>query len=57
MRDAPEPTGEEVEDADMELPKVYEPMESLKALEERLSYFLGQFRDFLQCGFILGSAD
>ena len=26
MRDAPEPTGEEVEDADMELPKIYEPI-------------------------------
>ena len=42
MRDAPEPTGEEVEDTDMELPKIYEPIETFKALEERLKYFLDQ---------------
>ncbi len=30
MRDAPEPTGEEVEDTDMELPKIYEPIETFK---------------------------
>ena len=30
MRDAPEPTGEEVEDTDMELPKIYEPIESFR---------------------------
>ncbi len=26
----------------MELPKIYEPIESFKALEERLKYFLDQ---------------
>ena len=34
MRDAPEPTGEEVEDADMELPKIYEPIESFKVASD-----------------------
>ena len=35
LRDAPEPTGEEVEDADMELPRIYEPVDNWKVLEER----------------------
>ena len=48
MRDAPEPTGEEVEDTDMELPKIYEPIESFKALEERLKYFLEQYNDIIR---------
>jgi hypothetical protein len=39
MRDAPEPTGEEVEDTDMELPKIYEPIESFKvSLFQNLVY-------------------
>ena len=48
MRDAPEPTGEEVEDTDMELPKIYEPIESFKHLEERLQYFLDQYNDIIR---------
>jgi dynein heavy chain len=48
MRDAPEPTGEEVEDTDMELPKIYEPIESFKALEERLKYFLDQYNEIIR---------
>ena len=48
MRDAPEPTGEEVEDADMELPKIYEPVESFKVIEERLKTFLEQYNDILR---------
>ena len=48
MRDAPEPTGEEVEDADMELPKIYEPVENFKSLEERLKVFLDQYNDILR---------
>ena len=48
MRDAPEPTGEEVEDADMELPKIYEPVENFKGIEERLKVFLEQYNDILR---------
>ena len=48
MRDAPEPTGEEVEDADMELPKIYEPVDSFKALEERLKTFLEQHNEIMR---------
>ncbi|XP_011504753.1 PREDICTED: dynein heavy chain 5, axonemal [Ceratosolen solmsi marchali] len=45
MRDAPEPTGEEGEDADAELPKVYEPVYEQKILRERLEMFLSQFNE------------
>ncbi|XP_033231151.1 dynein heavy chain 5, axonemal [Belonocnema kinseyi] len=45
MRDAPEPTGEEGEDADMELPKVYEPVYDHQVLRDRLDMFLSQFNE------------
>jgi dynein heavy chain, axonemal len=48
MQDAPEPTGEEGEDIDMELPRVYEPVESLDILRERLNMFLGQFNEMVR---------
>ena len=48
MRDAPEPTGEEEADADMELPKIFEPMESLDPIKERLESFLDQYNEILR---------
>ena len=48
LRDAPEPTGEEEGDADMELPKIFEPIISFESLEERLCYFLEQYNDILR---------
>ncbi|XP_047354238.1 dynein axonemal heavy chain 5 isoform X2 [Vespa velutina] len=45
MRDAPEPTGEESEDADVELPKVYEPVYDEQVLRDRLEMFLTQFNE------------
>ncbi|KAL7304210.1 hypothetical protein TKK_0003404 [Trichogramma kaykai] len=45
MRDAPEPTGEEGEDADMELPKVYEPVFEHQVLRDRLEMFLAQYNE------------
>ncbi|KAF5305838.1 hypothetical protein FQR65_LT07577 [Abscondita terminalis] len=48
MRDAPEPTGEEGEDADMELPKVYEPVNDDAELRERLEMFLAQFNEMVR---------
>ncbi|XP_049782831.1 dynein axonemal heavy chain 5 [Schistocerca cancellata] len=48
MRDAPEPTGEEGEDADMELPKVYEPVSEFGELRERLDMFLSQFNEMVR---------
>lgn len=47
-RDAPEPTGEEGEDADMELPKVYEPVSGFKELRERLDMFLAQYNEMVR---------
>lgn len=47
-RDAPEPTGEEGEDADMELPKVYEPVRDWNELGERLEMFLSQFNEMVR---------
>jgi len=40
--------GEEVEDTDMELPKIYEPIETFKQLEDRLKYFLDQYNDIVR---------
>nr|XP_022920640.1 dynein heavy chain 5, axonemal [Onthophagus taurus] len=48
MRDAPEPTGDEGEDADMELPKVYEPVINNDELRERLDMFLAQFNEMVR---------
>ena len=48
LRDAPEPTGEEDTDADMELPKIFEPISSFSSLELRLTYFLEQYNDILR---------
>lgn len=48
MRDAPEPTGDETEEVDMELPKVYEPVHSIDDLQERLNMFLLQYNDMIR---------
>ncbi|XP_058454765.1 dynein axonemal heavy chain 5 [Malaya genurostris] len=48
MRDAPEPTGEEGEETDMELPKVYEPVSDFEILRERLKMFLLQFNEMIR---------
>ncbi|XP_068620684.1 dynein axonemal heavy chain 5 [Battus philenor] len=48
LRDAPEPTGEEGEDADMELPKVYEPVFDFSELRDRLDMFLSQFNEMVR---------
>ena len=48
FRDAPEPTGEEGEEADMELPKVYEPVYKTEELRERLDMFLSQYNEMVR---------
>ncbi|XP_068204591.1 dynein axonemal heavy chain 5-like [Palaemon carinicauda] len=48
LRDAPEPTGDEAEDLDMEMPKVYEPIPSFQTLEERLQMFLSQYNEIVR---------
>lgn len=38
-------TGEEKEDADLEMPKVYEPIKSFESLKKRLNMFLTQYNE------------
>ncbi|GAB6028044.1 Dynein heavy chain 5, axonemal [Chamberlinius hualienensis] len=48
LRDAPEPTGEEGEELDIEQPKVYEPIESFDSLSDRLKMFLTQYNEMVR---------
>ncbi|XP_072317021.1 dynein axonemal heavy chain 5 [Eucyclogobius newberryi] len=55
LRDAPEATGkvnekpgEEPEDSDFDLPKVYEPIESFESLKDRLNMFLSLFNESIR---------
>uniref|UniRef100_A0AAY4AUZ4 Dynein, axonemal, heavy chain 5 n=1 Tax=Denticeps clupeoides TaxID=299321 RepID=A0AAY4AUZ4_9TELE len=48
LRDAPEPTGEEFDDAEPENPKVYEPIPSFQALSDRLSLYLQQYNEAIR---------
>ncbi|KAM9337116.1 dynein axonemal heavy chain 5 [Symphorus nematophorus] len=50
LREAPEATGDEPEDAELEAPKVYEPIPSLEALAERLSLFQQQYNEAVRGG-------
>lgn len=40
--------GEEKEDAELEMPKVYEPIESFESLKERLNMFLTQYNETIR---------
>ena len=48
MRDAPEPTGEEDHENEVDLPRVYEPLEHTSVLEDKLRGFLDQYNDILR---------
>ncbi|KAG8442619.1 hypothetical protein GDO86_011415 [Hymenochirus boettgeri] len=48
LRDAPEATGEEPEDADFDMPKIYEPIESFNQLKDRLNCFLQMFNESIR---------
>ncbi|KAM4704637.1 dynein axonemal heavy chain 5 [Rhinophrynus dorsalis] len=48
LRDAPEATGEEPEDADFDMPKIYEPIESFSQLKNRLNMFLQMFNESIR---------
>ncbi|XP_068593236.1 dynein axonemal heavy chain 5 [Cebidichthys violaceus] len=50
LRDAPEATGDEADDGELEAPKVYEPIPSLDALAERLSVFQLQYNEAARGG-------
>lgn len=41
-------TGEEPEDSDFDLPKVYEPIESFESLKDRLNMFLSHYNESIR---------
>ncbi|GAA49452.1 dynein heavy chain 5 axonemal [Clonorchis sinensis] len=45
LRDAPEATGDEAEDVDLEAPKIYEAIESFQQLESRLTMFMHLYNE------------
>ncbi|XP_071801151.1 dynein axonemal heavy chain 5-like isoform X2 [Asterias amurensis] len=45
LRDAPEITGEEPDDADLDAPKIYEPIEEFDQLGARLNMFLAMYNE------------
>lgn len=45
LRDAPEATGDEPDDADLEAPKIYEPIPSFEQLSDRLNMFMQQYNE------------
>lgn len=45
LRDAPEPTGEEDNEVELETPKIYEPIPSLEHLAQRLNMFMQQYNE------------
>ncbi|XP_048464583.1 dynein axonemal heavy chain 5 [Rhincodon typus] len=48
LRDAPESTGDEPEDIDVDMPKIYEPIGSFDHLKNRLNMFLQQYNDSIR---------
>ncbi|XP_043563465.1 dynein axonemal heavy chain 5-like [Chiloscyllium plagiosum] len=50
LRDPPEATGEEPEDTEYEMPKVYEAIESLDMLKERLNLFMFLYNETVRGG-------
>ncbi|XP_056617792.1 dynein axonemal heavy chain 5 isoform X2 [Triplophysa dalaica] len=48
LRDAPEATGEEPEETDFDMPKVYESIKSYDSLMERLNLFLNQYNESIR---------
>ncbi|XP_045900393.1 dynein axonemal heavy chain 5 [Micropterus dolomieu] len=50
LREAPEATGDEPEDTELEAPKMYEPIPSLDALAERLSVLQQQYNEAVRGG-------
>lgn len=48
MRDAPEATGDEPDDVELNAPKIYEPIPSLDYLAERLQMFMQQYNESIR---------
>lgn len=50
LQEEPEATGEEENDADLEAPKIYEPIESFEQLSERLINFQELYNETVRGG-------
>lgn len=48
LRDAPEATGDEPDDVELEAPKMYEPIPSFDELSERLKLFMEQYNEAIR---------
>ncbi|GCC35016.1 hypothetical protein chiPu_0013494 [Chiloscyllium punctatum] len=48
LRDAPEPTGDEPDDMELEAPKIYEPISSFDQLAERLQICMEQYNEAIR---------
>ncbi|GCB62030.1 hypothetical protein scyTo_0004192 [Scyliorhinus torazame] len=48
FRDAPEPTGDEPDDMELEAPKIYEPIPSFDLLAERLQIYMEQYNEAIR---------
>ena len=48
LREAPEATGDEPDDADLDAPKVYEQVPDLKALSDKLTSYMEQYNDVIR---------
>ncbi|XP_051871749.1 dynein axonemal heavy chain 5 [Pristis pectinata] len=50
LRDAPEATGDEPDDTELEAPKIYEPIPSFDELSERLKMYMEQYNEAIRGG-------
>eukprot|EP00794_Sanderia_malayensis_P018805 gene18805-20701_t len=48
LRDPEEPTGDEPDDVDMEVPKIYEPVNGWDSLGERLNMYMDQYNETIR---------
>ena len=48
LRDVPEATGDEPDDAELKAPKIYEPIPSLDYLAEKLQMFMQQYNETIR---------
>lgn len=48
LRDPPEATGDEPDDADFDIPKIYEPVESFQQLQDRLHLYLQHYNESIR---------
>ncbi|PAA86956.1 hypothetical protein BOX15_Mlig012039g1 [Macrostomum lignano] len=50
LREAPEPTGDEPDDADLSAPKIYEPIDSYEQLNDKLQSYMSQYNEIVRGG-------